>query len=199
MKKITKKLLSLLSICLILYSSSIMAQASYTQNYTLYDYKTSINNYNTTYGTTFAIVDYDAFYANVYNKMSPDDLVKSLSDKSYSLEIEKEPQYDAEYIIQAEPNQAIRYNQTIKDGGYSGTVFATIETRFPNANKRYFVKYINSGYAKKSSGYYLSTTSTSCVSCSSTCCVVKYQGSWVNAKTGICDCVLKTYSVPFTP
>lgn len=95
--------------------------------------------------------------------MTPDDLVKSLSDRSCSLEIEKEPQYDTEYIIQAEPNQAIRYNQTITDGTYKGTI------------------------------------STSCVSFSSTRCVVKYQGSWVNAKTGVSDCVLRTYNVLFTP
>ena len=131
--------------------------------------------------------------------MSPEELVNSLSERGSFSNIHGSTTKGTKCIMRVQPNEQIRYTQTITGAGYSGEVFATIETRFPNPDKRYFVKYINSGYVKKRTGYYFSTTSASCVSCTATLCVVKYAGSWVNATTGICDCVLRTYNVPFTP
>lgn len=182
-----------------LFSQSTIVKARANAHvYRLEDYKEALQDYNSKNATSYEIKDYQAFNKNILNKVSPNELLNTLANFDDNAQSDSQDSC-SEAIINAEPNTTVRYYKVLRMDGYSGTFYADIETRFPNENKRYFVKYARAGVIKESNGYYFSPMSIKCISCTSKLCTVRYKGCWVNGKNGLTDNVLRTIDVPFQP
>jgi len=188
-------ILFLMGVMLVFQSLTVGAKE--LNEYSIEEYLEVIDRYNEENGTELYIDDYNTFFENVVNVITPEELYLSFEEAPNNELIICKSEVKKKSIIDSEPVQVIGYKSDFGGGNYRALLESSIKTRFVG-NKHKFVKLEDvkvSNYDNEKYAFMLRECNNTFFNQDR--CDFTVTGAWKNKSTGISDAVFYTYVISF--